>query len=78
MTEALKFYGGKESPPLNKKKKCPLCCMIVCKVLTLLALLSIIETFKGILGIGASWLKASFIKEKKYVIKTCMQVSFLS
>lgn len=38
--------------------------MIVCKVLTLLALLSIIETFKGILGIGASWLKASFIKEK--------------
>ena len=54
MTEALKFYGGKESPPLNKKKKCPLCCMIVCKVLTLLALLSIIETFQGILGMGAS------------------------
>ena len=69
MTEALKFYGGKEIPPLNKKKKCPLCCMIVCKVLTLLALLSIIETFQGILGIGASWLKASFIKEKNMYSK---------
>lgn len=43
--------------------------MIVCKVLTLLALLSIIETFQGILGIGASWLKASFIKEKNMYSK---------
>ena len=72
MTEALKFYGGKESPPLNKKKKMP-SLLHDCVQGSHPSCTSLNNrNISGNTRDGCILAKSIFHKGKKYVIKTCM------